>query len=150
MTMMQQPANAGRTQGPYSTRCDNFFSDLTAPAQPWLGKAGFSQRPAVPLGLMLSVAIVACLGWNIMKTSQAAGASQPDAQSSPVADQQPKPAPNQQSGTAPAVSAPIVHAPVAPQTQDTDLKTLPTTQPHAPGGPVRERQDLQRSDGQRK
>ena len=149
MTMMQQPANAGRTQGPYSTRCDNFFSNSTAPAQPWLGKAEFptarsalrpdAQRRDCCLSRMEyheNIASGGRLATGRAIVSRGGSAAQAGTQSAERHRARRQCTDCARTGRA----ADPGHG----------LKTLPTTQPHAPGGPVRERQDLQRSDGQRK
>jgi hypothetical protein len=99
--------------------------------------------------LVLGVAAFACFGVVDMQAQQATTVpSSAGESSSAPADQQPGSTPDGRTGTSPSTSGPIVHEPVAAGVQQNDLRNLPAAEPRKPGDPVKERQDLQRSDGQ--
>jgi hypothetical protein len=101
--------------------------------------------------LVLGVAVFAYFGWIEIEALQAAAAPPSTAESPPApTDQERGSIPNGLTGFSPSTSGPIVHDPVAPGVQQNDLRNLPATELRKPGDPVKERQDLQRSDGQLK
>jgi hypothetical protein len=144
---MQHSFDAGCLEGRRANQGASFRRNEPALARPPSCKR--EQNAAMHFALVLGLAAFVYFGWSDMPARQATStpALAADVSSAP-ADQQRSSTPDQPTGTSPKTSGPIVHEPVAPAVQPNDLRTLPPAEPRKPGDPVKERQDLQRSDGQ--
>ena len=100
------------------------------------------QQHAKRFAFILGVIALANLGWNDIMPQ--------DYMDTPALAVELASSPADNAGKPPITSGPIVHEPVAPSVQEKDLRSLPPAKRRKPGGPVKERKDLQRSDGQPK
>lgn len=142
---MQHSCDAGRRPGRRPNQ-SGFAPDEVVAIRP---QSTRRHNATMRFALVLGVAAFACFGWVEMQAQQATTPPPSAGESSPApADQQSGSTPDGRTGTSPSTSGPIVHEPVAAGVQQNDLRNLPPAEPRKPGDPVKERQDLQRSDGQ--